>query len=111
MKDSIKLNEISYRTSHIIRDERLARSLTQIQLAEELGISQSALSKIENHTMIPNLLPWLKFCSTFELPANLPVDEKLYKVWLKDKDRDKEKAKKRSGSSPAKIRLQRSTFS
>jgi transcriptional regulator with XRE-family HTH domain len=76
--------EISYRTCQIIRDERLARDLTQIEMAGELGISQSALSKIENLAMMPTLIPWLKFCSTFNLPANLPLDEKLYKGWSKD---------------------------
>lgn len=76
--------EISHRTCHIIRDERLARDLTQIEMANELGISQSALSKIENLAMMPTLIPWLKFCSTFNLPANLPLDEKLYRGWIKE---------------------------
>src|SRR3954462_7305870 len=76
--------EISHRTCHIIRDERLSRELTQIEMADELGISQSALSKIENMAMTPTLIPWLKFCTTFGLPANLPLDEKLYKGWSKD---------------------------
>jgi hypothetical protein len=53
-------------------------------MANELGISQSALSKIENLAMMPTLIPWLKFCSVFGLPANLPLDEKLYKGWTKD---------------------------
>ena len=78
--------EISHRTCHIIRDERLTRELTQIEMADELGISQSALSKIENMAMMPTLIPWLKFCSTFGLPANLPLDERLYKGWAKEKE-------------------------
>lgn len=87
--------EVSHRTCHIIRDERLARELTQIEMANELGISQSALSKIENLAMMPTLIPWLKFCATFNLPANLPLDEKLYKGWI----REQEKKAKRSGMS------------
>jgi len=75
--------EVSHRTCHIIRDERIARELTQMEMASELGISQSALSKIENLTMMPTLIPWLKFCSTFKLPANLPLDEKQYKTWIR----------------------------
>jgi transcriptional regulator with XRE-family HTH domain len=84
---SFNIREISHRTCHIIRDERVARELTQIEMASELGISQSALSKIENLAMMPTLIPWLKFCASFGLPADLPLNEKLYKSWLKDLDR------------------------
>jgi transcriptional regulator with XRE-family HTH domain len=71
--------EISQRTCHIIRDERIARNLTQIEMAKTLGISQSALSKIENLAMMPTLIPWLRFCSTFNLPSDLPINEKNFK--------------------------------
>src|SRR3954469_23950527 len=91
---SFNTREISHRTCHIIRDERLSRDLTQIEMANELGISQSALSKIENLAMMPTLIPWLKFCSTFGLPANLPLDEKLYRTWTKDRKKDNGKASK-----------------
>jgi transcriptional regulator with XRE-family HTH domain len=86
--------EISHRTCHIIRDERLSRDLTQIEMASELGISQSALSKIENLAMTPTLIPWLKFCSAFGLPANLPMDEKLYKGWIKELEKKSSKPSK-----------------
>ncbi|MBI2711895.1 MAG: helix-turn-helix transcriptional regulator [Bdellovibrio sp.] len=88
--------EISHRTCHIIRDERLSRDLTQIEMASELGISQSALSKIENLAMTPTLIPWLKFCSAFGLPANLPMDEKLYKGWIKELEKKSTKGSSRS---------------
>jgi len=88
---SFNSREISHRTCHIIRDERVARELTQIEMATELGISQSALSKIENLAMMPTLIPWLKFCSAFRLPADLPLDEKQYKIWVKDLDRKNSK--------------------
>ena len=81
---SFNSREISHRTCHIIRDERISRDLTQIEMAGELGISQSALSKIENLAMMPTLIPWLKFCAAFDLPANLPLDERRYKGWTKD---------------------------
>ncbi len=88
---SFNTREISHRTCHIIRDERRSRELTQIEMANELGISQSALSKIENLAMMPTLIPWLKFCSTFGLPANLPLDEKLYKGWMKELEKKSSK--------------------
>ena len=88
---SFNSREISHRTCHIIRDERMSRELTQIEMANELGISQSALSKIENLAMMPTLIPWLKFCSAFSLPADLPLDEKQYKSWSKELDRKSSK--------------------
>jgi transcriptional regulator with XRE-family HTH domain len=84
---SFNLREISHRTCHIIRDERLTRELTQMEMADALGISQSALSKIENLAMMPTLIPWLKFCSAFKLPADLPLNEKHYKAWSKKLER------------------------
>src|SRR4051812_46026104 len=94
---SFNTREISHRTCHIIRDERLSRDLTQIEMAGELGISQSALSKIENLAMMPTLIPWLKFCSAFSLPANLPLDEKLYKGWTKDLEKKGSKVSRSKG--------------
>lgn len=91
---SFNTREISHRTCHIIRDERLSRDLTQIEMANELGISQSALSKIENLAMMPTLIPWLKFCSAFNLPANLPLDEKLYKGWTREREKKNSKVLK-----------------
>jgi transcriptional regulator with XRE-family HTH domain len=91
---SFNTREISHRTCHIIRDERLSRDLTQIEMANELGISQSALSKIENLAMMPTLIPWLKFCSAFNLPANLPLDEKLYKGWIREREKKNSKVLK-----------------
>ncbi len=80
---ALNAGEISHRTCQIIRDERFARDLTQIQMAEEIGISQSALSKIENRSMTPTLVPWLKFCASYGLPAELPIDDRLFKSWSK----------------------------
>ena len=99
---SFNTREISHRTCHIIRDERLARDLTQIEMANQLGISQSALSKIENLAMMPTLIPWLKFCSAYNLPADLPLDEKMYKGWMKDHERKNGKGG-RSKSSRAQL--------
>jgi transcriptional regulator with XRE-family HTH domain len=93
---TVNAREISNRTCQIIRHERRSRDLTQIQMAVELGISQSALSKIENSTMTPTLIPWLKFCTVFSLPPNLPLDEKLYKSWSKDIEKKQSKASKKT---------------
>jgi DNA-binding XRE family transcriptional regulator len=76
-------NEVSIRTCKIIKNEREWRNLTQNQMANELGISQSALCKIENAKMLPTLLPWLRFCRFFDLPSDLPVNVQHYKNWAK----------------------------
>ena len=93
---SFNAREISHRTCHIIRDERLSRDLTQIEMAGALGISQSALSKIENLTMMPTLIPWLKFCSAFNLPANLPSDDRLYKGWTREVEKKSPRGRPRA---------------
>lgn len=83
MSKSINTKAVSQRTCHIIRGERRSREITQMEMASQLGISQSALSKIENQTMTPTLIPWLKFCAAFGIRPEMPMDEQLYKTWAK----------------------------
>lgn len=84
---AINARAVSQRTCLIIRDERKSREITQIEMASQLGISQSALSKIENQTMTPTLIPWLRFCATFGLRPDLPMDEQLFKSWTKTQEK------------------------
>lgn len=48
--------------SKIMKTERKARGLSQTLIAKEMGISQSALSKMENGKSTPSLVEWLDFC-------------------------------------------------
>ncbi len=50
-----------------LRSNRKRLGLTQIQVAEKLGISQSFLSKLENAKAEPTALQWLKFCEITQI--------------------------------------------
>ena len=63
-----------------IKRERLLKLITQSQLAEELGISQSALSKIESDKIIPDANTWYVFCIKFNLDPSSILAEMDVKI-------------------------------
>jgi DNA-binding XRE family transcriptional regulator len=50
-----------------LKNNRKRLGLTQIQVAEKLGISQSFLSKLENAKAEPSALQWLQFCEITQI--------------------------------------------
>ena len=50
-----------------LKTNRKRLGLTQIQVAEKLGISQSFLSKLENAKAEPSALQWLHFCELTQI--------------------------------------------
>src|SRR5947209_7844593 len=50
-----------------LKSNRKRLGLTQIQVAEKLGISQSFLSKLENAKAEPSALQWLHFCELTQI--------------------------------------------
>lgn len=70
---------ISDRLCDLIREERLARGVTQDELGKQLGISQSAVSKIEGRKLTPATYVWLTFCEVYSVGAHLPMDESRFK--------------------------------
>lgn len=50
------------KTARIIRAARKQLSLTQTEVAAHLGVSQSALSKLENGILVPSAPQWFDFC-------------------------------------------------
>ena len=50
-----------------LKTHRKRLGLTQIQVAEKLGISQSFLSKLENAKAEPSALQWLHFCEITQI--------------------------------------------
>jgi transcriptional regulator with XRE-family HTH domain len=50
------------RISAVMRAARKRKDLTQVEVSKQLGISQSALSKIENSLLIPSAPQWFEFC-------------------------------------------------
>jgi DNA-binding XRE family transcriptional regulator len=53
---------VAKQIASLIRSARKSKGLTQISVAEHLGISQSALSKIESGILIPSAPQWFSFC-------------------------------------------------
>lgn len=51
-----------------IRSERKRLGLTQIELAQQLRISQGTLSKIEQGRNLPSLLDWFDFIQIADIP-------------------------------------------
>ncbi|MBY0471379.1 helix-turn-helix domain-containing protein [bacterium] len=49
---------------------RRRRHLTQIEMAQELQISQSCISKMERGLLIPSVLQWAVFCSFVRIPMD-----------------------------------------
>lgn len=60
---------IAQKTARVIRASRKQRSFTQKEVADRLGISQSALSKFEHGVLIPSAYQWQVFCEMVEIPA------------------------------------------
>jgi DNA-binding XRE family transcriptional regulator len=55
------------KSSKIIKEVRHQRGWTQAELANKLGISQSALSKLEAGKLVPSSLLWFSFCAMAEI--------------------------------------------
>ncbi len=53
-----------------MRAARKAKGWTQVEFSKMLGVSQSALSKLESGILIPSVHQWFEFCSFAEIPAD-----------------------------------------
>jgi transcriptional regulator with XRE-family HTH domain len=72
---------------HYIKDWRLYRKMSQVELAEQLGITQAHISRIENYKrpydehLLLKLSEVLK-CQPVDLLARKPTDpEGIWSVW------------------------------
>lgn len=61
--------ELLKNSSKVMRAARKSLGLRQTQVCKRLGISQSALSKLENEVLIPSAPLWLAFCEIFNVPV------------------------------------------
>ncbi len=59
--------ESATKSALIIKTVRRERGWTQAELATRLGISQSALSKLEAGKLVPSSLLWFSFCAMAEI--------------------------------------------
>jgi transcriptional regulator with XRE-family HTH domain len=65
---------VAHQTGKIISSVRKSKGLTQSTIADQLSVSQSALSKIEHGLLIPSVHQWFEFCKF----TGVPVDSHLY---------------------------------
>ncbi len=70
------------KTAQIIRSARKSRGWTQIDAAQKIGISQSALSKMESGVLIPSVHQWFEFCSSAGIPADSHIQGYLDRLEL-----------------------------
>src|SRR5277367_1488082 len=59
-----------------LKTHRKRLGLTQIQVADKLGISQSFLSKLENAKAEPSALQWLHFCELTQIDPRCVLPSK-----------------------------------
>lgn len=53
-----------------LKEGRSFRGLTQLKLAEQIGITKQAISQFEKGTMVPNLDMTYQFVDILEFPIN-----------------------------------------
>lgn len=62
VKTNSRLRAINEKIAATMLNARRAKGLTQKEVAQELGISQGALSKIERAKLVPTAAQWFLFC-------------------------------------------------
>ncbi len=67
---------VKYRIGQIIRDARLASNLSQMQLAEKLGISYQQIQKYEKGMTELTLTRLYQIAEALEIPINTFIQEK-----------------------------------
>ena len=96
MRHKDEHQQVLTRMAYLIREERRARNLTQQEVAKQLQVTQGSLSKLENGESAPNVVVWLRFCSSFGLPENIPMNDARYKAHAKHLEKMAEKNKFRA---------------
>ena len=62
--------------SRILHSHRKKKGLTQKEVADELGISQSNFSKMENGLLEPSAIQWMMFCQMMGISTETIIQEK-----------------------------------
>lgn len=76
------LDPVSRRISILFYEERVARRLSQVELAKKLKMSQPHLSKIDNGLATPTLLNWIRFTELFSVPSDIVTNEAAFEAHL-----------------------------
>lgn len=56
--------------ANVVREVRTARGWTQLELAEQAGVSRKTVNTIENGSLNPSILIALKLARALETPAD-----------------------------------------
>ena len=62
--------------ARVLKTLRKKKNMTQKAVADELGISQSNFSKMENGLLEPSAIQWMIFCQLTGISAELLLQEK-----------------------------------
>jgi transcriptional regulator with XRE-family HTH domain len=62
--------------ARILHSLRKKKGMTQKSVADELGISQSNFSKMENALLEPSAIQWMTFCQLMGVATDLIIQEK-----------------------------------
>lgn len=62
--------------SRLLRALRIKRGMTQKAVADELGISQSNFSKMENGLLEPSAIQWMTFCQLMGISTETILQDK-----------------------------------
>jgi len=62
--------------ARVLHNLRKRKGLTQKAVADELGISQSNFSKMENALLEPSAIQWMTFCQLMGVSPDMILQEK-----------------------------------
>jgi transcriptional regulator with XRE-family HTH domain len=80
---SINSELVGQRIGKLMKAARKSNGLTQMKVANTIGINQPVLSKVENLSLELGVVPWLRACEFFGIDPNIPLHEDLYDLELK----------------------------
>jgi transcriptional regulator with XRE-family HTH domain len=74
-----------------LRELRMKKNVTQEQLAKQLGVFKSAITKYENDVNFPNTEVFIKICHIFDVPSDYLLGITDDRITLKELNKMKEK--------------------
>ena len=102
--DEAVLSELGGRLAQV----RLERNLTQIQLAEQAGVSKSMVQRLESSGVSPQLSGFIRVCRVldlverFDLLVPEPVPSPVEQLKLRGRKRQRASARRKAKSSSKK---------
>lgn len=69
-------DDLAFQTSNLVEEIRLDRGLTQAQFAEQVGVQQSAIARMERGRIIPTLSSLQRIAKAFDLTLKVSMEPK-----------------------------------